>query len=187
MKAAIYPPFDPDMDPESIDDKWSLNHRALANIMYLLTSHGMKMWYMEKHETLIEAQRLFHEMYNPIKQYFDKYLDVPMPTTYMECKFTMRYREYMHWELAYIITDLELSCMKLKEFVSNCLAYKHLDLLAKILNQVKKFENYCVTNYFWEKQYKEINASNHPYPYFPNACTACNNGMFTYHTVINNC
>ena len=101
VKAAIYPPFDPEMDPESIDDKWALNHRALANIMYLLTSHRMNIWYMGKHETLIEVQRLLScKMYNPIKQYFDKYLDVPKPSTYMECKFTMRYREYMHWELA---------------------------------------------------------------------------------------
>ena len=111
VKAAIYPPFDPDMDPESIDDKWSLNHRALTNIMYFLTSHRTKIWYMEKHETLFETHILFCEMYNPIKQYFDKYLDIPIPTTYMECKFKMRYREYMHWELAYIITDLELSCL----------------------------------------------------------------------------
>ena len=141
VNAAIYPPFDPEMNPESINDKWSFNDRALENIMYLLTSHRTKIWYMEKHETLMEAQTLFCDMYNPIKQYFDVYLDVPMPSTYMDCKFT---------------SDLEVFCMKLKEFVSNCHAYKHLDLLAKILNQVKtSFENYCVTNHFWESKIKK--------------------------------
>ena len=51
----------------------------------------------------------------------------------------------MCWELVYITSDLEVSCMKLKKYVANCVAYKRLDLLAKILNKVKRpFEKYCV-------------------------------------------
>ena len=152
----IYPPFDPEMDPESITDKQALNQQALDNITYLLTSHRAKIWFMEKHETLIEAQVLFHAMYNPIKRYFDLYLQESMPSTYMECKFTMKYREYMCWELVYMTSDLDISYMKLKKYVANCVAYKRLDLLAKILNKVKRpFEKYCVRNHFWENKIKK--------------------------------
>ena len=144
------------MDPEIITDKQALNQLALDNITYLLTSHRAKIWFMEKHETLIEAQILICAMYNPIKRYFDLYLQESMPSTYMECKFTMKYREYMCWELVYITSDLEVSCMKLKKYVANCVAYKRLDLLAKILNKVKRpFEKYCVRNHFWENKIKK--------------------------------
>ena len=45
-------------------------------------SHRNKIWYIENHETLTEARHLFSSMYNPIKHFFDMYLDVEMPNTY---------------------------------------------------------------------------------------------------------
>ena len=119
--AEIYPPFDPEMDLESIVDKRNLCLQGLDNIVYLLTSHCNKIWYMEKHETLIEARHLFGSMYNPVKHFFDLYLDVLMPSTYEDCKFTMKYREYMRWELAYFTSDLEVACRHLKTFVKDCI------------------------------------------------------------------
>ena len=74
---------------------------------------------MEKHETLIEARHLFGSMYNPVKHFFDLYLDVPMPS--QDCTFTMKYREYMRWELAYFTSDLEVPCRHLKTFVKDCI------------------------------------------------------------------
>ena len=43
-----------------------------------------------------------------------------MPNTYMDCKFTMKYREYMQWEIAYFTSDLEVACRHLISFVKNC-------------------------------------------------------------------
>ena len=111
---------------------------------------------METHETLTEARHLFGTMYNPLKHFFDLYLDVPMPSTYKDCKFTMKYLEYMRWELVYFTSDLEVSCRHLKEFVNNCTQYKHLDVLAKIISKVKRpFERYCVDNGFCENKIKK--------------------------------
>ena len=139
----------------SITDKQALNQQALDNITYLLTLHRTKIWFMEKHETLTEAQTLFHTMYNPVKRYFDIYLEESMPSTYMACKVTMKYREHMHWELVHITSDLEVSCMKFKKFVAYSVSCKRLDLLAKLLNKVKRpFEKYCVRNCFWENKIK---------------------------------
>ena len=111
---------------------------------------------METHETLTEARHLFGAMYNPIKHFFDLYLNVPIPSTYKDCKFMMKYHEYMRWELVYFTSDLEVSCRHLKEFVNNCTQYKCLDLLAKIISKVKRpFERYCVCNGFWENKIKK--------------------------------
>ena len=144
------------MDPESIVNKRAFCKWGIDNIVYLLMSHHNKIWYMENHETLIEARHLFGSMYNPIKCFFDLYLDVPMPSTYKDCKFTMKYREYMRWELVYFTSDLEVACRHLKTFVKHCIHYKCLDLLAKIVNKVKRpFEKYCVCNHFWENKIKK--------------------------------
>ena len=144
------------MDPESIIDKREFCYRGIDTIIYLLMSHHNKIWYMEKHEMLIEARNLFGAMYNPIKCFFDLCLDVPMPSTYKDCKFTMKYLEYMRWELVYFTSDLELSCRHLKVFVTNCIKYKHIDLLAQIISKVKRpFEQYCVRNHFWENKIKK--------------------------------
>ena len=111
---------------------------------------------MEKHETLIEARHMFGAMYNPIKHFFDLYLDVPMPSTYKDCKFMMKYREYMRWELVYFTSDLEVACRHLKKFVKDCISYKQLDLLAKIVSKIKQpLEKYCVHNRFWENKIKK--------------------------------
>ena len=111
---------------------------------------------METHETLIEARHLFSSVYNPIKHFFNIYLDVPMPSTYKECKFTMKYREYMRWELVYFTSDLEVACTHLKTFVKHCIHYKHLDLLGKIVSKAKcPLEKYCVCNCFWENKIKK--------------------------------
>ena len=108
---------------------------------------------MENHETLTKARHLFSSMYNPIKRFFDMYLDVEMPSTYKHCKFTMRYREYMRWELVYFTSDLEVACRHLKTFIKHCIHYKHLDLLSKFVSKVKRpLKNYCVHNGFWENK-----------------------------------
>ena len=79
-----------------------------------------------------------------------------MPSTYKDCKFTMKYHEYMRWELVYFTSNLEVSCRHLKEFVNNCTQYKCLDLLAKIISKVERpFERYCVHNGFWENKIKK--------------------------------
>ena len=59
VKAEIYPPFNPEMDPESILDKQAFCQRGIDMIIYLLMSHHNKIWYMETHETLTEARHLF--------------------------------------------------------------------------------------------------------------------------------
>ena len=156
VNAEIYPPFNPKMGPESIRDKQDFCQRGIDMIVYLLMSHCNKIWYMETHKTLTEARHLFGSMYNPIKCFIDLYLDVPMPSTYKDCKFTMKYHEYMRWELVYFTSDLEVSCRHLKEFINNCTQYKCLDLLAKIISKVKRpFERYCVCNCFWENKIKK--------------------------------
>ena len=64
---------------------------------------------MEKHKTLIEARTMFGAMYNPIKYFFDMYVNnKDMPSTYLEYIFTMRYREYMRWEIVHLTVDLKL-------------------------------------------------------------------------------
>ena len=70
VNAEIYPPFDPEMDPESILDKQAFCQRGIDMIVYLLMSHHNKIWYMETHKTLTEARHLFGSMYNPIKHFF---------------------------------------------------------------------------------------------------------------------
>ena len=86
----------------------------------MITSHRNKVWYMQEHATLKEAQKLFSAMYNPIKWSFDMYITThKMPNSYMECKFTMKYREYMQWEIAHFICDLEVACRHLIRSVEN--------------------------------------------------------------------
>ena len=128
----------------------------LSTTEYLLISHRNKIWCVEERETLIEARHMFGDMYNPIKCFFDLYLDVPMPSTYIDCKFTMKYREYMRWELVYFTSDLEVACRHLKKFVKDCISYKQLDLLAKIVSKIKQpLEKYYVCNRFWENKIKK--------------------------------
>ena len=46
-------------------------------------------------------------MYNPIKHLFDMYVnDDEMPSTYLNCIFTMQYREYMWWEIVHLTVGL---------------------------------------------------------------------------------
>ena len=64
-----------------------MSSRGLNIFAYLISSHGNKIRFMEKHETLIEARILFIAIYNPIMKYFDTYIDsVNMPSTYKDCK-----------------------------------------------------------------------------------------------------
>ena len=145
------------MDPESIVDKRAFCEWGIDIIVSILMSHRNKIWYMENHETLTEASHLFGSMYNPIKHFFDMYLDVEMPSTYKDCKFIMKYREYMRWQLVYYTSDLEVACRHLKTFVKHCIRYKRLDLLSKIVSKVKKttWKILC-TQWFLGEQNKEI-------------------------------
>ena len=79
-----------------------------------------------------------------------------MPDTHKDCKFTMKYREYMQWEIAYFTSDLEVTCRHLIGHVKSCECYKQLDLLARITNKCKSvLEEYCVCNHFWENKIKK--------------------------------
>ena len=60
-----------------------------------------------------------------------------MPHSYKDCKFTMKYCEYMQWEIVYLTADLEVACRYLCQFVKNCINYKRLNLLLKIVNKCK--------------------------------------------------
>ena len=119
VKAQIYPPFFEDMDEkESIEDKWDVCIHILENIIYMITSHRKKIWYMQEHTTLIEARKLFSAVYNPIKCFFDMYVTThEMPNSYIKCKFTMKYREYMQWEITHFTCNLEVACRDLIGFV----------------------------------------------------------------------
>ena len=154
---AMFPPLNPEMDLESITDKWDNVLWALDTFSYLLMSHRNKLWFMEKHETLIEARTMFGAMYNPIKHIFDMYVnDKDMPSTYLECIFNMRYREYMRWEIVHLTVDLEVSCRYLKAYTEQCIMYKCLDLLCRIITKCKcVLEKYCVHNAFWEQKIKK--------------------------------
>ena len=132
------------MDPESIVDKRAFCERGIDIIVLLLMSHRNKIWYMENHETLTEARHLLGSMYNPIKCFFDMYSDVEMLSTYKDCKFTMKYREYMRWELVYFTSDLEVACRHLKTFVKQYIHYKRLDLLSKLLAKLKDYSKNIV-------------------------------------------
>ena len=86
-----------------------------------------------------------------------------MPSIYKDCKFTMKYRAYMRWELVYFTSDLEIACRALKTFVKCCICYKCLDLLARIVSKVERpFEKYCVCNQFWQNKINEIVNNKHP-------------------------
>ena len=63
--------------------------------------------------------------------------DKDMPSTYLECIFTMRYREYMRWEIIHLTVDLEVSCRYLKAYTEQCVMYKCLDLLCRIITKCK--------------------------------------------------
>ena len=105
---------------------------------------------------LIEARHLFRCYVKSHKTFFDMYLSDPISMSHKECKFTMMYREYMWWEIVHFMVDLEVACRSLKTFVHDCINYKCLDLLAKILSKVKRpFEEYCVRNHFWENKIKK--------------------------------
>ena len=109
-------------------------------------SHRNKIWFMEKHKTLIEARTMFGAMYNPIKHFFDMYVnDDEMPSTYLNCIFTMQYREYMRWEIVHLTVDMEVACRYLKSYTKNCVMYKRLDLLCRIISKCKHvLEKYCL-------------------------------------------
>ena len=80
---------------------------------------------MRKDETLIEARHLFISIYNLIKHVFDMYVKSnKMPSSYRDCKFTMRYHKYMQWEIVYLTADIEVTCQYLHEFVKDCINYK---------------------------------------------------------------
>ena len=112
---------------------------------------------MCKHKTLIEARHLFISIYNPIKHFFDMYIESQdMPEGYKDCKFTMRYREYMQWEIVYITVNLEVACRYLLAYVKNCIRYKLLDLLIKIVNKCKcPLAKYVERQGFWDDKIKQ--------------------------------
>ena len=138
MLARIYPSFFPDEDRESIVDKRGMCSRGVEILEYLVSKHQKKIWFMNKHETLIEARHLFISMYNPIKHFFDMYVKSnEMPSSYKDCKFTMRYCKYIQWEIVYLTADLEVACRYFYQFVKDCINYKRLNLLLKIVNKCK--------------------------------------------------
>ena len=47
-----------------------------------------------------------------------------MANIYRECKFTIRYCEYMQWEIVYITVDLEVACRYLLSYVKERICYK---------------------------------------------------------------
>ena len=78
-----------------------------------------------------------------------------IPSSYRDCKFTMRYHEYMQWEIVYLTTDIEIACQYLHEFVKDCINYKLLDLLLKIVNKCKRsLAKYIAHQGFWEDKIK---------------------------------
>ena len=82
-----------------------------------------------------------------------------MPSVYKECKFTMRYCEYMQWEIVYITVDLEVACRYLLAYVKECIHYKWLDLLIKIVNKCKHpLAKYIQRQGFWKDKIKQWNS-----------------------------
>ena len=78
-----------------------------------------------------------------------------MPSSYRDCKLTMRYRKYMQWEIVYLTADIEVTCQYLHEFVKDCINYKWLDLLLKIVNKCKRpLAKYVAHQGFWEDKIK---------------------------------
>ena len=125
VHVCIYPPFFPDEDKESIMNKREMCSRGIEILQYLISKHRNKIWFMCKHETLIEARHFFISIYNPIKHFFDMYIESQdMPDGYKDCKFTIRYHEYMQWEIVYITVDLEVACRYLLAYVKNCIRHK---------------------------------------------------------------
>ena len=131
--------------------------RGIEILEYLVSKHQNKIWFMKKHKTLTEARHLFISIYNPIKHFFDMYISSnDMPSSYKDCKFTMKFHEYMQWEIVYLTTDLEVACRYLHQFVKNCINYKRLDLLLKIVNKCKwPLAKYVAQHGFWEDKIKQ--------------------------------
>ena len=62
----------------------------------------------------------------------------------------------MRWEIVHLTVDLEVSCRYLKAYTEQCIMYKHLDLLCRIITKCKcALEKYCVCNAFWEQKIKK--------------------------------
>lgn len=68
----------------------------------------------------------------------------------------MWYREYMRWEIVFLIVDLEVVCRYLKTYTSMCIMYKQLDLFCSLITQCKTvLEKYCLHNGFLEQKLKK--------------------------------
>ena len=79
-----------------------------------------------------------------------------MPSSYKDYKFTMKYHEYMQLEIVYLTADLEVACRYLRQFVKNCINYKRLNLLLKIVNKCKQpLAKYVAQHGFWEDKIKQ--------------------------------
>ena len=72
-----------------------------------------------------------------------------MPEGYKDCKFTMRYHEYMQWEIVYITVNLGVACRYLLAYVKNCIRYKQLDLLMISTKIIPMIGTYVRLG-FWE-------------------------------------
>ena len=61
----------------------------------------------------------------------------------------------MQWEIVYLSADIEVTHQHLCEFVKDCINYKWLDLLLKIVNKCKRpLAKYVVHQGFWEDKIK---------------------------------
>ena len=62
----------------------------------------------------------------------------------------------MQWEIVYLTVDLEVACRYLCQFVKDCINYKRLNLLLKIVNKCKRpLANYVAQQGFWKDKIKQ--------------------------------
>ena len=61
-------------------------------------------------------------------------------------------------KIDYLTADLEVACRYLHQFVKDCINYKRLDLLLKIVNKCKwPLAKYVAQHGFWEDKIKQWN------------------------------
>ena len=107
---------------------------------------------MEKHKTLIKARTMFGAMYNPIKRFFDMYVnDDKIPSTYLNCIFIMQYREYIQWEIVHLTIDLEVACRYLKLYTK---------IVSHIRDLIPHVESPVNTNVYWRSIVSEMASGN---------------------------
>ena len=139
--AEIYLCVLPDLaDKELIMDKCGLCRMVLCAVESIVDATHTKTLCFENHSMIEDSHHKLIAIYKPIKHFAEWFLPgYEISRSHKMTPFTMNYREYRQQELYLICNDIYWVVQNIKiKFIFDCIEYKKIDLLARIVTKASK-------------------------------------------------